>query len=94
MVGCFYVGIALPVQYSAGQTTSISYVLTWVQSLKLDVMLAWGTAAASTVWALRERLKRIRERKERDDRIAKLEREKDPHRTSSGLLPDGTEPRG
>lgn len=92
VVGCFYVGIALPVKYSAGQTTTISYLLTWAQAIKLDVLMAWGAAAGTTVWAITERMKRIRERKERDERIAKLEKERDPSRTSSGLTPEGDQP--
>jgi hypothetical protein len=30
IVGFAFVGIALPVYYSAGQETSISYVLNWI----------------------------------------------------------------
>jgi hypothetical protein len=92
IVGCFYVGVALPVKYSAGQTTTISYLLTWAQTIKLDVLLAYGAVAGTTAWAISERLKRIRERKEKDARIASLEQRLDPNRTSSGLLPDGSQP--
>jgi hypothetical protein len=94
LVGCFYVGIALPVKYSAGQTTTISYLLSWAQAIKLDVFLAWTTTAGMTIWAVRERMKRIKERREKDERIAKLEKQLDPTRTSSGLTPEGGQPMG
>jgi hypothetical protein len=88
-VASMYVGVALPIKYSAGTTTIISYGLQWAQALKVDVLLAWGTAATCAGWAWSERKKRLRERKERDDRLVKLEQSKDPNRTSSGLTVDG-----
>lgn len=87
-----YVGVALPVKYSAGKQTSISYVLNWMQNMRIDAALAYCGAAGSAGWAVWERKKRLRERKERDDRIRELELGHDPNRTSSGLLVDGREP--
>lgn len=56
---------------------------------KIDVVVAWGVAAGCALWGHTERKAKLRERKEKDDRIIALEKNVDPNRTSSGLTPDG-----
>ena len=89
VVGSLYVAVYLPVVASSGKTTVISYVLNWISDFRINVALAWGTTAACGGWAVLERKKRLRERKERDQRIAELERHIDPNRTSSNLTVAG-----
>lgn len=86
-----YIAIALPVRYSAGKETTISFALNWVANVQLHVWLAWSAAAGMGTWAWQERKKRIRERTERDERITELEKQIDPNRTSSNLTPHGSE---
>lgn len=87
-----FCGVALPVIYSAGKETTISFILDWVQSIHLGEIAAYGAACGGCGWGWLERRKRLREREERDQRIIALERSLDPQRTSSGLLTDGSEP--
>lgn len=89
IVGALYVGIALPVNYSSGQQTTITYLLAWAVNADVQVWIAWGVAGAAAIWAGLERAKRLRERKERDERLLKYETVKDPNRTSSGLTLEG-----
>lgn len=70
---------------SAGQETTINYAVKFLADVKLHVWIAWGTAAGCGMWATTERRKRLSERKEKDERIKKLEQAIDPNRTSSGL---------
>lgn len=60
----------------------------------MHVWLAWGLAAGCGGWGYAERKKRLGERKERDDRIKKLEQTIDPNRSSSGLNVDGSIKKG
>jgi hypothetical protein len=89
IVGALYVGVALPVQASAGQTTTVSYVLEWVQDWQVGTKLAWTGVAGSVVWAILERRMRMKERRAKDSRIVELEKRLDPNRTSSGLNVSG-----
>lgn len=91
VVGAVYFGVYCPIEASHGEATAIQFVLSWIADLKLNVALAWGTALACSAWAVRERRKRLRERRERDERIVKLERQIDPNRTSSQLTTEGTQ---
>jgi hypothetical protein len=90
VVGAVYVGVYLPVSVSHGEVTTINFVLNWLTSLKLDVLVSWGAAAVATGVAVAEKKKRLKERKEKDERIRILEESIDPKRTSSNLLPDGS----
>lgn len=85
----FYVGIYLPIQASAGKSTLVSYVVNFATSIKLDVILAWGAAVGCGTWASYEKWKRLRERKEKDERIVELERQIDKGRSSSELNVSG-----
>ncbi|MCA9164144.1 MAG: hypothetical protein R3C99_08315 [Pirellulaceae bacterium] len=80
-----YFGIYRPIEISAGKSTAINYAVQLLADVKLHVWLAWGAALGCSAWALQERRKRLSERKEKDERIQKLERAMDPSRTSSGL---------
>lgn len=85
VVGLAYFGIYMPIEASAGKDTAISYVVNFISDVKLDVVLAWGSAAGASAWAIRERRAKMSERKEKDKRIADLEKHIDSRRTSSGL---------
>ncbi len=79
----------LPIEASKGQETTITVVQKLVLGAKIDVVIAWGAAAAGTAYGLLERRKRNKERAEKDARIASLEKTIDPNRTSSGVTPGG-----
>jgi hypothetical protein len=89
ILGCVYLGIYLPVQISAGKSTSINYLVNVAFDLKLHVWIAWAAGAGGVGLAVTERNKRLKERKEKDERIEKLEQQIDPNRSSSGLSVDG-----
>ena len=88
-----YVGVYMPIEASHGETTTITFILDWIAYFKINVVLAWSAAAGCAGWAIVERKKRLRERKERDDRIKKLEMQIDPNRSSSNLTTDGSQSR-
>ena len=90
VLGIYY-AIYMPIEASHGETTAVHFVVDWCTKLKMNVILAWSAGGAGVLWARSERKKRLRERKEKDDRITKLERQLDPNRTSSDLTPDGRE---
>lgn len=81
VVGLAYFGIYKPIEISHGETTTISYVVDFLANMKADVMLARGVTTGSLAMAWAERRKRLRERKERDERIRKLETAIDQGRT-------------
>ena len=89
IVGGLFMGVALPVYYSAGKQTAINFALNWVQNIRLDVWLGWGAAGLAALWAWRERLLRFRERAIWDERRTEMEQQLDPNRTGSGLTPSG-----
>ena len=78
-----------PVQVSAGKETTINVVQSVLGDFKIDVVLAWTAAGGGILWGYAERKAKLRERKEKDERIISLEIGKDPNRTSSGLNPEG-----
>lgn len=84
-----YVAVYLPIVASAGQTTTISYVVDFLTKIRADVVVSWVATAGTTWWGYSERCKRIRERESKDERIKKLEEKLDPTRTSSNLTPAG-----
>jgi len=84
-----YVIIYLPIQAAHGETTTISVAQNWLANVYASVYFAWGTTAAVGIGWRRTYNKMIRERKQKDARIAELERRLDPGRTSSGLTPEG-----
>ena len=89
VVGFAYCGIYLPFEASAGQTTTISYVVNFLSKIKADVLISWAATAGTGVWAWKERGKRISEREAKDKRIKRLEEQVDPNRSSSNLSPSG-----
>lgn len=89
LLSSLYIVFALPVLYSAGKTTTINHVVSWMQSVNLPLWIAMVICTALGIGWERERSGRLKERKEAGGRIAELERQIDPARTSSGLLPDG-----
>lgn len=93
VVASIYYGVYKTVEVSHGEETSITFILDWIADFKLNIALAWGAAAGCGGWAIAERKKRLREREERDNRIANLELQLDPNRSSSNLTTDGTDSR-
>ena len=93
VVMSIYYGVYKPVEVSHGEETSITFILDWIADFKLNIALAWGAVAVCGGWAIAERKKRLREREERDNRIANLELQLDPNRSSSNLTTDGTDSR-
>lgn len=94
LIGCFAWLIVhsmfyLPIQAAHGEATTINVVQTWLANVNASVYIAWGAATAGAAYGISERRKRNRERSEKDARLAKLERQIDPHRLSSGLTPGG-----
>jgi hypothetical protein len=87
---CIYYGVYQPIAISHGETTTVRFLMDWMAEIKANVVLAWGATAASLLWGKAQRGKRLRERRERDDRIAALEKQIDPNRSSSGLGTDGS----
>ena len=84
-----YTGVYLPIKESAGKETIVNVVQKWIFDAQLNVYVAWGLAGAAALYARSERRKRLRERRDRDNRIAELEKRIDPGRTSSGLTVEG-----
>ena len=78
-------GVFLPIYVSAGEQTDINYIVSWSSHILLNI----AAAGMPSWWALSERRMRLKERKEKDERIAALERRLDPQRTSSGLDESG-----
>lgn len=89
IIAVAYVGVYLPIKASAGQTTTITYVLELLTKTKASVLVSWIATACTTLWGWLERRKRIREREEKDKRLLKLEKIVDPNRSSSNLSPTG-----
>lgn len=85
VVGFAYFGIYMPVEASAGQETTISYAAKFITDLKVDVALAWTLATGASAWAYWERKAKMKERREKDRRIADLEKHIDSKRSTSGL---------
>ena len=86
-----YVTFYLPVRDTRGDTTTIKQSLEFLANIHAQVLIAWGTTAAATIYGLNERRLRHSERQERDARIRKLEKQIDPNVTSSGLTASGTQ---
>ena len=91
IVLAIYFGVYKPIEVSVGQETTIHYLLDFVADVKLHVWMAWGVAATASAVAWRERKLRMRERKEKDPRIAALESKLDEGRTSSNMNVSGTQ---
>lgn len=89
-----YFTFAAPIKYSAGQATSISYLVEFLSSIRVSLWLPTCVAAAALEWGRRERSLRMRERREKDQRIKELEMKLDPNRSSSRLSVDGNAVQG
>ncbi len=89
VVGFGYVTFYLPIQASHGEATTITVAQNWLANVNASVYIAWGAAAAVGLGTREVRRRWLKERKEKDARIAQLERQLDPNRTSSRLTPEG-----
>lgn len=85
IVGCFYVGVALPVKYSAGQETSVSFVAKALLDIKVHIWLPYLVAIAFAGLWKRERSLRKRTIRREHKRIEAFEKNMHPNRTSSGF---------
>ncbi len=85
IVGCFYVGVALPVKYSAGQETSVSFVAKALLDIEVHIWLPYLVAIALAGLWKRERSLRKRTIRREHKRVEAFEQKIDPNRTSSGF---------
>lgn len=91
---CFHSMFYLPIAVAHGETTTISVAQNWLANINASVYVAWGAAATGITYGELQRRKRTKERAAKDSRIAELETQIDPGRTSSGLTPGGESARG
>ena len=89
IVASLYVAVYLPIEASAGRNTTIVYVANFLADIQAHVWLSWGATGAAVAWGHMERRKRLKERDDRDSRIAEFEKKLDPSRTSSNLTVAG-----
>lgn len=89
VVLCVYFGIYQPVKLSHGEQTVVRLLYGLTTSFSANVVVAWGGTIASLAFAWTVRRRWLSERKEKDERIKKLEVRLDPGRTSSGLTVSG-----
>jgi hypothetical protein len=85
IIGCFYVGVALPVKYSAGQETSITFVAKALLGMEVHIWLPYLVATGLAVLWKRERNLRKRTIRREHERVEAFEKKIDPNRTSSGF---------
>lgn len=84
----------LAVDVLAGRTTSVYFEALLSLTAALHVKILVTVAVAATVWAIIERILRQRMIARLSDRNVKLELQRDPGRSTSGLTPHGkTHPR-
>ena len=80
-----YVGIVLPLSYTAGKQTGINVFFKAVLDLDLFVILPWvGVAVLFVLWRVERFIRKTSVRREHT-RVEKLEKDRNPNRTSSGL---------
>ena len=80
-----YVAIPLPLKYSAGKETAVSLVYKVFLDARLEVILPYAIAGLfAGLWGRERRIRKTSVRREHE-RVEKLEKNKDPNRTSSGL---------
>jgi hypothetical protein len=93
---CFvaYFAFYAPVVETSGQTTVISTTANWLADFRLHFILPAALAGICGLGWRKERKHRIKEREEKDKRIAELETMRDPSRTSSKLDPSGKPKKG
>lgn len=85
IVGCFYVGVALPVKYSAGQETSVTFVVKALLDMKVHIWLPYLVAIGLAGLWKRERSLRKRTIRREHKRVEAFEKKIHPNRTSSGF---------
>lgn len=85
IVGCFYVGVALPVKYSAGQETSVTFIAKALLDMDVHIWLPYGVAVLLAGLWKRERTLRKQTIRREHKRVEMLEKQIDPNRTSSGF---------
>ena len=85
IVGCFYVGVALPVKYSAGQATSVTFVVKALLDMKVHIWLPYLVAIGLAGLWKRERSLRKRTIRREHKRVEAFEKKIHPNRTSSGF---------
>jgi hypothetical protein len=94
VVACCYVTFYLPIKVAHGETTTINVAQRWLAQVDASVWVAWGTTGAVMGYAWRVRQKWKQERQQKDARIAELEKQIDPGRTSSEVTQEGDPKKG
>jgi hypothetical protein len=85
IIGGLYVGIALPVKYSAGQNTVLTIIHRVAVGLHFEFVIPVAVASLFAALWQRERRIRIGAVRREHERVAQLEVRLDPERTSSGF---------
>ncbi len=83
--GLVYLGIYLPIKYTAGKDTAISIVYQAIVDISSPNIAAWVATLFFLFLWLKERRVRKSSIKREHDRILEFEREKDLNRSSSKL---------
>jgi len=74
---------------SVGKTTDVSVLVSLFFSKGNDYGIPWAVAIACILWGVAERKLRQKKTEQLQSRVVELERQLDPNRTSSDLLPSG-----
>ena len=80
---------ALIVYFLAGKNTNVNFLANLIAKLSVDKWAAWILASITSGWALRERHLKRKTIERYSPRVKELEKELNPKRKSSGLLPTG-----
>lgn len=74
IVACVYLGVYLPIEKTAGQTTTISYVLGWAVNLSIDRAVMLVLTGGSLVYGWKQGRTKRTEVAARDARIKEQEK--------------------
>lgn len=80
-----YVGLALPIKYSAGKETTITLLYDLIADINLHVAISYSVSAFCLFLWRRERNTSAKAIDREHRRVAELERRIDPSRSTSGL---------
>lgn len=88
-----YLGIVLPLKYTAGKQTIVNFIYGAALDLKMNMVVPWAAVALfGGLWQWERYLRKKTVAREHR-RTEELEKQQDPNRTSSGLTPTGDDPK-
>ncbi len=76
----------------SGKSTDFRSTVDWMLNFRMSEFAAWALVAVLTGAVYKERKARKKMAEQAGPRLAQLEAQADPARTSSGLMEDGTNP--